>query len=78
MFTTMRVSFGTEFGVVADELGREPVELLVEGRLHGLDGDAGADGRPAGADRGATDEPERHEGDVLGDPFLPDQPLVEA
>ena len=63
--------------VVGDRLAAEPLELLVERGLDPLDRDAGPDGRPAGADRRAADEPERDERDVLGDPLVADEPAME-
>ena len=63
--------------VVADELRREPVQLLVERRLDARDRDARPDRRPAGGDRRAADEPEREDRHVLGDPLVADEAPVE-
>ena len=75
------VGFGQGLGagqlVVADQLGRQTLELLVEGGLDALDRDARADRRPAGRDRRAADETEREQRDVLGDPLVADEAPVE-
>ncbi len=68
---------GTGQLVVAHELGRKPLQLLVERCLDTLDGNARPDGRPTGTHRRAADEPEREERDVLRDPLLADKPAVE-
>ena len=63
--------------VVGDQVGRQPVEFLVEGRLDAGDIDARADRGPAGADRRATHEAEREQGDILGDPLVADEAAIE-
>ena len=63
--------------VLADGLRREALDLLVQRGLDALDRDARADRGPAGLDRGAADEPEREQRDVLGDPLVPDEAAVQ-
>ena len=60
-----------------DRLACDALQLLDERLLDPGDLDLGSDGRPAGTDGCAADEPEREECDVLGDPLVAHQPPVQ-